>query len=273
MTSRTRSSVIRRPHVGTSESLYRAVQGNTTTYVRRNIQQFHEIETERVTAIGLVAASTSSVRGDSGQDSQGGGQGTIETQLTKDGVVRAPEVSQAKAAESVVHLTESGDGVGGGSVCGGVGGGTTTVRLSRGVGPPPPSPPGLLGQTNISMRRQLTRPERHDVAGGGARERATRAGLSGEPAQQRQQRQHWPGSRVGGGSFSRAVASESEAAVTVTVSDTSSVDSPHLSPHRPLLHPSDRSRDAKLLKVELVDSTMDLDSGGRFERRTTILDR
>ncbi|XP_066952315.1 uncharacterized protein [Macrobrachium rosenbergii] len=101
-------------------------------------------------------------------------------------------------------------------------------------------------------------------------------------------------------SYSRAVPSDGDSGVTVTVSDTSSQDSPLLSPHhyhhqRPLLHPhhhqlpstsassspsssyySSRHQDAKYIKVDIVDANngnMELDSGGgRFERRTTILD-
>lgn len=260
MTSRTRSSVIRRPY--TSES-YRTATGNSTTYLRRNIEEFREIETERVTTVAVGRSSGSYGDGGGGQSSRSG----PETQSTRDGVVRTNEVRQAKA-DSIVHLRESSSG----------GGGGTTVTLSRGLGPRFESqvsrPPTLPAQTNISMKRQLTRPERHKIKGS-VRERRPR----GEQHKEEEEEEEWPEEEPGprgGVSYTRAVASDGggEAAVTVTVSDTSSVDSPqHLSPHRPLLHPPDRTTDAKLIRVELDSKSMDLDSGGRFERRTTILDR
>lgn len=153
-------------------------------------------------------------------------------------------------AESVVHLS----------------GGTTMVTLARGEAPTPQShssPPAL------GVKKQFTRPERRGVGGGAAEGGAGGAGGRGDrgTAERRDY-------AISGASYSRAVASEGEAAVTVTVSDSSSVDSPLLSPRRPLLHSAHSSPDAGLVQVELVEAQdMDLDSGGRFDRRATIIDR
>lgn len=146
------------------------------------------------------------------------------------------EAAGAKA-ESVVQLAGSG----------------TTVTLAQGASPP-------LG---LGLRRQFTRPERHGAGGeGGA------GGRGGSGAAER-----WSHT-VSGASYSRAVASEGEAAVTVTVSDSSSVDSPLLSPRRPLLGTAHPSHDPRLVQVELVEArSMELDSGGRYDRRATIIDR
>lgn len=140
----------------------------------------------------------------------------------------------AGKAESVVQLA----------------GGGTTVTLAQGASPP-------LGK---GLRRQFTRPERHGAGGEGE------AGGSGAA-------ERW-GHAISRASYSRAVASEGEAAVTVTVSDSSSVDSPLLSPRRPLLGPAHPGHDPRLVQVELVEArSMELDSGGRFDRRATIIDR
>lgn len=138
-------------------------------------------------------------------------------------------------------------------------GGGTTVTLAQGAPPP-------LG---LGVRRQFTRPERHGTGGGAEEGGAGEAGgLGGSWAAERR------GHAIGGASYSRAVASEGEAAVTVTVSDSSSVDSPLLSPRRPLLDPTHPSHDPRLVQVELVEARgMELDSGGRFDRRATIIDR
>ena len=150
-------------------------------------------------------------------------------------------------AESVVHLA----------------GDTTTVTLARealhayhGYSPPPA----------LGVKRQYTKPERRVVGGwpveGGA-------GGSGDRGTTERR-----GYAIGGASYSRAVASEGEAAVTVTVSDSSSVDSPLLSSRRSLLDSAHGSPDSSLVQVELVEARgMDLDSGGRFDRRATIMDR
>lgn len=138
-------------------------------------------------------------------------------------------------------------------------GGGTIVTLAQTASPP-------LGQ---GVRRQYTRPERHGARGGVGESRAGGpGGRGGSWAAERR------GHATGGASYSRAVASEGEAAVTVTVSDSSSVDSPLLSPRRPLLDPGHPSHDPRVVQVELVEARrMELDSGGRFDRRATIIDR
>nr|XP_045616404.1 uncharacterized protein LOC123769337 [Procambarus clarkii] len=260
MTSRERSTVIRRPNKGKCGSSG-LVKGVSTTYARRNLEELHEVDTQ-IPVIGEAGPSSESGGAASRLPSTSdGGSHASESQLEKDNGIRSVirHAGQPKA-ESIVHLTDRGGGVGG-----------TTVSLSPGTGPggqPQPPWPTLPTKTNISMKRQLTRPERHDRRGSSEGGRGG-GGSGGEAAGEAR-----AGECGGGASYSRAVASEREAAITVTVSDTSSVDSPLLSPHHPLLHPSDRNPDSKLIKVEIVGAqNMDLDSGGRFERRTTIIDR
>ncbi|XP_045117003.1 potassium voltage-gated channel subfamily KQT member 1-like isoform X5 [Portunus trituberculatus] len=152
-------------------------------------------------------------------------------------------------AESVVHLS----------------GGTTTVTLARGEAS---TPQGHSSPPALGVKKQFTRPERRAVGGGAAEGGAGGAGGRGDRGMAERR-----GYAISGASYSRAVASEGEAAVTVTVSDSSSVDSPLLSPRRPLLHSAHSSPDAGLVQVELVEAQgMDLDSGGRFDRRATIID-
>lgn len=201
MTSRARSTVIRRPARGPS---------GAALHLRGSPEEAHP---------GLNGASSGR---EAVQEGGGGASGSGER-----------EAAGGKA-ESVVQLA----------------GGGTTVTLAQGASPP-------LG---LGLRRQFTRPERHGSGG--------ESGAGGSGAAER-----W-GHTISGASYSRAVASEGEAAVTVTVSDSSSVDSPLLSPRRPLLGHAHSSHDPRLVQVELVEArSMELDSGGRFDRRATIIDR
>ncbi|XP_070000888.1 potassium voltage-gated channel subfamily KQT member 2 isoform X4 [Penaeus vannamei] len=291
MTSLTRSTAIRRASRGTPESSLEGEEASVaTTYVRRATEDSDAAATEERS--GDAVASSASNEGVPRESVNGKkplscsssypqtSSEVIESQLSLDSVMSSsssPEVRQVKA-DSIVHLTGSGAG----------GARGTRVSLTRDGGATSldsirtSSSISLPSQLSLSMKKQLTRPEKqqqqvqdplhHPLArsSGGLHDARRRGGGSGG------------GPTCSRLSYSRAVASEGEAGVTVTISDTSSVDSPLLSPHhqqRPLLDPSSssssaaRAKEPKFIKVEIVDAKkMELDSGGRFERRTTILD-
>lgn len=178
-----------------------------------------------------------------GNPEEAGGSSSGGEAVQESATVSGVSEAAGGKAESVVQLA----------------GGGTTVTLAHSASPP-------LG---LGLRRQYTRPERHGARGGAGEGRAGGPGGRGGSGAA-----EWRGHAIGGASYSRAVASEGEAAVTVTVSDSSSVDSPLLSPRRPLLEPAHPSHDPRLVQVELVEARgMELDSGGRFDRRATIIDR
>ncbi|XP_069946845.1 uncharacterized protein [Cherax quadricarinatus] len=254
MTSLVRSTVIRTSKKGKCGSTG-GVKGNSTTYMRRNNEEMHEVHTEELSISTGPSSSDNGGTWAAPSTSTGDGSLASESHLMKDNEVNViPQMDHPKV-ESIVHLRDSGEGAGG-----------TIVSLSppsaSGVQTQPHGTPSALpALTNLSMKRQLTRPEKHGV-------RSASDGMEGGGAGEVRV------AHSSTASYSRAVASEREAAVTVTVYDTSSVDSPLLSPHRPLLHSPNTNQDSKLIKVEIVGAqNMDLDSGGRFERRTTIIDR
>lgn len=294
MTSLTRSTAIRRASRGTPESSCEGDEPSVAAYVRR-ANEDSDGEAKKEEGSAAVASSATNNDGVAKESINGKkplscsssypqtSSEVIESQLSLDSVMSSsssPDVCQVKA-DSIVHLTGSGAG----------GARGTRVSLSRDGGATSldsvrtSSSISIPSQLSLSMKKQLTRPEKqqqqvqdplhHPLArsSGGLHDARRRGGGGGGPTCSRL-------------SYSRAVASEGEAGVTVTISDTSSVDSPLLSPHhqqRPLLDPSStsssssaaaRTKEPKFIKVEIVDAKkMELDSGGRFERRTTILDR
>lgn len=293
MTSLTRSTAVRLASRGTPESSFEGEESSVaTTYVRKATEDSDAEAKEEERTSDAVASSANndgvareSVNGKKPLSCSSSYPQTssevIESQLSLDSVMSSsssPEVRQVKV-DSIVHLTGSGAG----------GARGTRVSLTRDGGATSldsirtSSSISLPSQLSLSMKKQLTRPEKqqqqvqdplhHPLArsSGGLHDARRRGGGSGG------------GPTCSRLSYSRAVASEGEAGVTVTISDTSSVDSPLLSPHhqqRPLLDPSSssssaaRAKEPKFIKVEIVDAKkMELDSGGRFERRTTILDR